>query len=196
MTVCSRKSVGVNANYQMFPSVFFLLFQVIKKLFLPLIVTMLVPSSARASRAQWHIPIWAAAADYFQFEVLTFGLGELLPARTGLPTAPASPILHRKTKADRMQRAPRTYDVGSVSRSSFQIQSSWDTQALEAAHLQCPWCDHSGSFATRPLLLNVIFFYMRGKTGSLLLSRTGKFKAIVQFFLNPSFNFTRQLLLL
>ena len=49
-----------------------------------------VPSPARAHSAQWLIPIWAAVAEYFHFEVLNSGAGELLPARTGLPNAPAS----------------------------------------------------------------------------------------------------------
>ena len=49
----------------------------------------LVPSPARAHPAQWHIPIWAALAEYFRFGVLNSGAGEPLPARTRLPNAPA-----------------------------------------------------------------------------------------------------------
>ena len=49
-----------------------------------------VPSSARAISTHWHILIWTAAADYFQFEVLNYGAGELIPARTGLLNPPAS----------------------------------------------------------------------------------------------------------
>ena len=50
-----------------------------------------VPSPAMiAHSAQWLIRIWAAVAEYFQFGVLNSGAGELLPARTGLPNAPAS----------------------------------------------------------------------------------------------------------